>query len=108
MAHADGLDKSAEKQRLKEKKKERKRKQKMSQQDDHGPSAVLLSGEPHQIQDISDASSESEEEVKTSQIKRPKTSFGNAAPPLYDEIKKDVASADQKTLEEMALALLQR
>jgi hypothetical protein len=107
MTQADDLDKSAERQRLKEKKKERKRKQKIAQQEQNGPSAVLFSGESHLSNDISHVSSESDEESLKPLIKRPKSSHGKDTA-LYDEITKDVATADQKTLEEMALALLQR
>jgi hypothetical protein len=107
MTQADDLDKSVERQRLKEQKKERKRKQKMAQQEQSGPSAVLLSGESQPSNDISNVSSESDEETLRPLIKRPKSSHGKDTS-LYDEITKEVATADQKTLEEMALALLQR
>lgn len=107
MTHADSLDKSAEKQRLQEKKRERKRKQKLSQQDEISSPPVLLPAESNQNDYLSDNSNYSEV-GHGSLIKRPRTS-NEEDDQIKDKITKNVvASADQKTLEEMALALLQR
>ena len=115
MAEADTFDKTLHKQMLKEKKKERKRKEKQSLREENSSTPVVLGNAPEQAEQDEELSENSdnfsegskfEAESEDHSKKRSITKDDNQK--IYKKIKKDMATADRKTLEDMALALLQK
>ena len=106
MQDADKVDKSLQKQKLLEKKKERKRKEMPRDKSSDDSHAVVLGNADgddgtYLPDDLAQNDSYSNSGIE-------KESDNESSMPMYKKLRKEVASADQKSLEEMALALLHK